>query len=334
MTVSPLRLGLYEPGPGTQASGVRREELTFRVPAGEDTWHIAAELLVPEGGADTVQVLLPGLTYDRRYWTVPGDYDYSAHMVRAGYAVLLLDRLGTGASSRPHGDDVNLDSHVEVVHHIVSQLRSGAVGGRAFSRVAVVGHSYGSGIALVEAARYQDVDALVITGMLHTTTSFYEKVDRVHDFFHPVGEDPLLAELGAPAEYLTQRPGRRAKMLEYAGGIDPDLSAHNERIKSTATWGEGNSLPETYRSEYSRAVSVPVLIVVGEHDALFSSADVGFAATSDSVRAFEKGYYAPGADLEAHVIAGCGHSLTIHRTAADCYALTRDWLDRTFPRSV
>ncbi|MHC0430234.1 alpha/beta hydrolase [Streptomyces sp. O3] len=311
---------------GATAPDVSREEITFDVEVAGETWPLAAELLVPAQGSDLVQVLLPGLTYDRRYWSIPGEYDYSAYMLRAGYAVLLLDRLGTGASGRPHGDDVNLDNHVASIHHVVSRLRTGTPGGHVFARVVTVGHSYGSGLAIIEAARHQDVDAVAITGMLHAQTSFYEKVDKVHDFFHPAGDDPLLASIGAPAEYLTQRPGRRARMLEYAGGIDPELSAYNELIKSTATWGEGRSLPETYRAEYSRAIDVPVLLVVGEHDALFAGADVGFAPESAAVHAFEKDYYGT-ADLTTHVVPGSGHSLTIHRGAPHFFALTRDWFD-------
>ena len=86
------------------ASATITEDLTFRVhPSGDPQaeWLIRGELRIPEGGSDTVQVLLPGLTYDRRYWNAPGKYDYAAHMLAAGYAVLLLDRLGTGGSSRP-----------------------------------------------------------------------------------------------------------------------------------------------------------------------------------------------------------------------------------------
>jgi pimeloyl-ACP methyl ester carboxylesterase len=219
---------------------------------------------------------------------------------------------------------------VESIHQAIAMLRSGTPAGHRFSRVVTVGHSYGSGIALVEAARHADVDGMVITGMLHTTTEFYEKVDKVHDFFHRASQDPLLADIGAPAEYLTQRPGRRARMLEFAGGIDPELSTYNEQIKSTATWGEGNSLPETYRPEHSRAVKVPVLVVVGEHDALFSSSDVGFAAQSEAVHTFEREYYAPEAELETHVVPGVGHSLNVHRGTVEFYDVARDWFDRRF----
>ncbi len=70
--------------------------------------------------------------------------------------------------------------------------------------------------------------------------------------------------------------------------------------------------------------------MVGEHDALFSSSAVGFAAQSESVHAFEREYYAPEARLETHVVAGVGHSLNVHRGASEFYDLTRDWFDRTF----
>lgn len=318
----------------TATTDVTAEDLVFSVrPAAEpDTeWLIHGRLLIPEQGARTVQVLLAGLTYDRRYWTVPGSYDYSAHMLRAGHAVLLLDRLGTGASSRPEAERVDVDSNVEVIHHVVQQLRSGTPDGHSFDTVVSVGHSFGSGLAIVEAARHADVDALVVTGMLHTTAPLY---DEVITFFHPASQDPVIADPALPKWYMTQRPGLRSRMLEHADGIDPELSRFNEEIKATATLGEGESLPQTYLPEYSRAVKVPVLLVVGEHDALFSSADVGFAARSEAVHDFEKDFYAPEAELETHVIAGTGHSLNLHRTAPDWYAIAEHWLDRKLTGSV
>ncbi|MER7758940.1 alpha/beta hydrolase [Streptomyces sp. NPDC097619] len=333
MTTTPVHPADLDPA-GAEDDGRIREDLTFRVrpaSAPDTEWQIRGELLVPAQGADTVQVLLPGLTYDRRYWTVPGRYDYAGHMLRAGYAVLLIDRLGTGASSRPAATDVTVDSNVETIHHVIQELRSGTPGGHSFDKVVSVGHSFGSGLAIVEAARHADVDALVVTGMLHTMAPLY---DEVINFFHPGSEDPVISDPDLPQWYMTQRPGLRARMLEHAEGIDPELSAHNELIKATATLGEGESLPQTYLAEYSQAVKVPVLLVVGEHDALFSSADVAFAADSESVHAFEQSFYAPEAELETHVIAGTGHSLTVHRTAPESYALTERWLNRKLSASA
>ena len=184
-------------------------------------------------------------------------------------------------------------------------------------------------MAIVEAAQHADVDALIITGMLHTTAPLY---DEVINFFHEASEDPVLAHLGTPEQYATQRPGLRARMLEFGPGMDPEMSTYNEQIKQTATIGEGESLPQTYLPEYSRVIKVPVLLVVGEHDALFSSKDVAFAAESSAVHAFEQHFYAPEAELEAHVVLGTGHSLNIHHTAPEWYALAGNWLDRKGPK--
>ncbi|GLW66946.1 alpha/beta hydrolase [Actinomadura rubrobrunea] len=294
-----------------------------------DAWEVAADLYLPDSPASTVQVLLPGLTYDRRYWTLPEPYNYAHHLCRAGYAVLAMDRIGTGASTRPPSEQVCTDNHVHVLHQIVQALRKGEHTDVAFDRVITVGHSYGSGIAIVEAARHQDVDGVVVSGMLHATTPLYEKVRA---FFHHASEDPILAPKappgGWPEWYMTQRPGYRARMLEHADTIDPEISAHNEQIKATATLGEGESLPMTYEAAYSRAIKVPVLVVVGEHDALFGGEGAGFPPETAAVHAFEESFYAPEARLETHVLPGAGHSLNLHRNATDWFEIVRKWADR------
>lgn len=319
--------------PGGEGSTPPGRPIRLNVsPAGKPDvrWELAGDLYLPAEGAapSTVQVLLPGLTYDRRYWTIPGPNNYAHHMARAGYAVLALDRIGTGQSSRPPALEVNTDNHVAVLHQVIQALRAGEIADLAFSGVVVVGHSYGSGIAIVEAAVHQDVDALIVSGMLHTTAPLYEKV---REFFHPASEDPVLAPTAPPEWpewYMTQRPGFRATMLEYAENIDPRMSRYNELIKSTATLGEGESLPQTYAPEYSRAVRVPVLLVVGQHDALFCGEQVGFGAVAGPVHDFEKSFYHPDASLETHVIPRSGHSLNLHANAPEWFEIARHWMAR------
>jgi pimeloyl-ACP methyl ester carboxylesterase len=316
------------PAEETDAPSVCRP-VTFQMSEGSGQtagWTVSGDLYLPRGRVpDTLQVLLPGLTYDRRYWTVPGANNYAHHMACAGYAVLAFDRIGTGLSSRPPADQVTLDNHVAVLHEMIGMLRAGEVGDQAFGRVVTVGHSFGSGIAIVEAARHNDIDALIVSGMLHATP-LYEKVI---DFFHPAAEDPVLGPTAPPPWpewYMTQRPGLRAKMLEYADNIDPRLSEYNELIKSTATIGEGLSLPETYKPEHSLAVKVPVLNVVGQHDALFSGEDVKFGADAAAVHEYESAFYSPEARLETHVIPASGHSLNIHRNAVEWFEIARQWI--------
>jgi pimeloyl-ACP methyl ester carboxylesterase len=312
----------------TNTVGRAAEDLDVRIrPSLDPTvgWMVRAELLVPAGGAATVQVLLPGLTYDRRYWQVPGEYDYVEFMLRAGYAVLALDRLGTGQSSRPPAHQVTVDSNVEVIHRVIQKLRHGTPSGHSFDQVVTVGHAFGSGLAIVEASRHTDVDAVVLTGMLHTTVPTYEEMT---DPFHAAAEDPILGDPDMPERYMTQKPGLRARMFEHAAGIDRQLSAYHELIKSTATIGEGETLPQTYLREHSVGVQCAVLLVVGEHDALLRGKDVEYPADSRSVQRFEQDFYAPEAELETHVIADTGHSLNLHRNARAGYQLTREWLDR------
>src|SRR4051812_49716274 len=75
-------------------------------------WVVRAELLVPAGGAATVQVLLPGLTYDRRYWQGPGGDSYAGVMLRGRYAGLPPGPGGTRASSPPPAPEGTRDSQL------------------------------------------------------------------------------------------------------------------------------------------------------------------------------------------------------------------------------
>jgi pimeloyl-ACP methyl ester carboxylesterase len=289
---------------------------------------VHAELFRPDGPLPrTVQLLVPGFTYDHRYWTVPGHYHYAAAMVRAGWAVLALDRIGTGASTRPAAREVTADSNTAVLHQVVQALRTGAAGLPTFDRVVTVGHSYGSGIVLMEAARHHDVAGAVVTGMLHTQAPLHA---RARQMFHQASDDPQLGAgnpAGYPVDYATHLPGKRAALLEAPGGVEPEVSEHNERIKSTATIGEGDTLAQTYDPAHSRALDVPTLVVVGEKDQLFSAGEDGRPEIEPALDR-ERGCFSPAAELEIAVVAGSGHALTIHRTAPDFFDVVREWADR------
>ena len=64
---------------------------------------MAGSLCAP-AGATTLQVLIPGGTYDRSYWNVgfdPNTHSFTKAQNDAGFATLAIDRLGTGKSSKP-----------------------------------------------------------------------------------------------------------------------------------------------------------------------------------------------------------------------------------------
>ncbi|MFE2041613.1 alpha/beta hydrolase [Streptomyces sp. NPDC059477] len=295
------------------------------------TWQLAAELFLPAGDPpDTVQLLLPGLTYDRRYWTAPGAHDYTRHAVAEGYAVLALDRPGTGGSTHPPADQVTVDSNVDAVHQVIGALRRGAPGVPSFRRVVAVGHSLGSGIAVIEASRHHDLDALVITGLLHAFGPLYAEAVPA---LHPAAEDELLAGTDLPENYLTTRPGRRAALYEHPDGVDPELSAYHERTKSTVTAGEGFTLDAIYQPEPAAGVDVPVLLVVGAQDRLFGGGQLS-TADAAAVVAHERKFYTGAPDLEAFTVPEAAHSLNVHRTAPSWYAAAHQWLGRRVPATA
>jgi pimeloyl-ACP methyl ester carboxylesterase len=276
--------------------------------------------LPPGPPPGTVQLLLPGLTYDSRYWTLPGPHDYVAAQLAAGHAVLALDRIGTGRSDRPPAADVTVEANLDAVHEVVAAIRGGALGIEVTTVVAV-GHSLGSGLAVLEAARHRDLDALVLTGLLHDLGPAYWDVVPA---LHPAAEDPVLGP-DQPDGYLTTRPGARSELYEHAGAVDEELAKWHEETKTTVTLGEGMTLEEIYAPDAAAAVTVPVLVVIGARDRLFGGGAVDPAAPW-AVRGFESSFYCAAPVVEAIVVPDAGHALNVHRDAADWYAAAARWI--------
>jgi pimeloyl-ACP methyl ester carboxylesterase len=281
---------------------------------------VHAELFLPEGDTPgSVQLLLSGLTYDSRYWTLPGENDYVAHQVRAGNAVLALDRIGTGRSGRPAAAEVTVDSNLAVVHQVVTALRARDAGLPAFGRVFLVGHSLGSGLALLEAGEHRDVDGIVLTSFLHHLGPLH---DQVISALYPAAIDPAFTADAPPEGYLTTQPGKRPELYEHPGNVTPELSKWHEETKSTVTLGEGGTLPRIYDPAAASVVDVPVLLVAGAADQIFG----GDALTgADAIRAYEQQFYSPAARLEVFVLPDAGHALNVHANAAAWFDAAASW---------
>src|SRR4051794_36678461 len=153
--------------------GLNLTEVTFRVSCADGEprdIEIYGQLCVPDGrDVNLVQVLLHGATYSSSYWDFPYQperYSYVEFMAAQGHATLAIDRIGCGRSTHPHSSRVDLDSNAHIVHQIVESLRAGD-STPAFETVVLVGHSYGTVVASREAAVYHDVDAVVLSSVLH-----------------------------------------------------------------------------------------------------------------------------------------------------------------------
>ncbi len=294
---------------------------------------VATTLCVPtNAGTPTVHLLLAGASYGRVYWDFPyrpETYSYVRSLTRAGYATLNVDRIGIGRSSRPPAEDVTIESNAYVAHQLVSALRRGRIGGVAFTRVISVGHSVGSGIAWVEAARYTDVDGVIITDAMHTPASgLWLGIAS----FYPGQVDPRFDSQDLPPGYMTTLPGRRGAIFYYEPGADPKVIARDEATKETVTAAELATLALSADPSVSSSIKVPVLSVVGEFDKNFC--DIPCSDPTSPAPARESEYYAQQACLEIFIAPRAGHDINLHRSAPVWYRKAIEWSARRVGRSA
>jgi pimeloyl-ACP methyl ester carboxylesterase len=303
--------------------------LTDPGPANQTMWG----QLCYRGGRepDTVQLLVHGATYNHLYWNFPygnGYYSYVDAATAAGYATFDIDRIGSGNSSHPPSADINLNSEAVSLHDAVTALRTGTVDGHAFQHVIMVGHSMGSLEAWIEAATYDDVDAVIITGALHALNP--NLLALVGSDVYPAVDDPKFANSGLDDGYLTTVPGTRGAVFYDATTADPAVVALDEATKDTSTVGELDGLvaleSEPAAEQPSLQINVPVLVVVGADDNIFCTGVALYnCASAASVRSYESQFYSPAAHLKVAVIPETGHDLALSTTAPVTDAVMIAW---------
>ena len=277
-----------------------------------------------------VQLLVHGATYNHLYWNFPdgnGYYSYVGAATAAGYATFDVDRIGAGNSSHPPSTSVDLTAGAVALHDAVTALRSGGVGGHAFRHVIAVGHSIGSVEIWLEAARYHDLSAVIVTSALHALSP---DIGALQSDLYPAADDPAFAGSGLDPGYLTTLPGTRESLFYDTATTNPAVVATDEGSKGVTTpaelAGAAAILGEPPAQQPSYQVTVPVLSVVGEDDNLFCTGVTAYdCASQQSVRSFESQYYSPAAHLKLVVIPGTGHDLALSTTAPVTDAIMLGW---------
>jgi len=306
---------------------------------------LLVKLCLPKGQTPRgVQLLVHGITYDHRYWNIadPEDpdadtYSWEHAAIRAGYATAAIDRLGSGDSSHPLSTFVDITSNATSVHNVVQALRAGAVaapGDRpvAFFRVALVGHSGGSVTGMIEASRFRDVDAVVLTGFSHKMN--LDAVANIAASSYPAVLDPQFAGTLLDPGYQTPRPGTH-RSLFYAPGTDVDqrIIERDEATKGTYTLEEIDNLPLALSTRLQ--VDVPVLLVNGTLDGIFCSQsllDLGTDCSSEARVVAQEGPFFPDApSVSSILVPGLGHDLNAFREARAAFQGANSWLQATMP---
>jgi pimeloyl-ACP methyl ester carboxylesterase len=296
--------------------------------------------LVPEGPAEhrlvgwlCAEVAFPGQTVviashpataDHNYWDWPDEgeaFSFVRAATAAGYAVFIYDRIGAGLSDRPAAALVTLASGAYVLEQLGAGLRDGSIGGNPFGSVVLLGNSYGTLISIFAAEVYGTFDGVVNTGVL--VGPHPQGLLELFALFHPVQNDPKFADAGLPLGYMTTVPGGRDTLF-YLPTAEPAVLARDEELKDTVTMPEAATFG--LWSAGTRVVDVPVLSVVGDRDFLFCRP----RCEPDGLEAGKEPlFWGPETCFELQLVNDAGHSLQLHRHAADAFhGILIDWLGR------
>jgi pimeloyl-ACP methyl ester carboxylesterase len=300
------------------------------------TERVFAKLCLPPGQMpSSVQLLVHGITYTHQYWDFPDPagasdrYSYVSAALNAGFATLAIDRIGGGESSRPPGMAVTLEANAYVVHQVVQALRKGwrlgASGTVRFSKVLLVGHSYGSFTAWYEASDYQDVDGVILSGVSHFLTP--GAVARIIPSLYPAALEPLFWGRWYPdLAYLTTRPNTRYRTFYEPGPVTAQVLERDEKTKGTVTLSEFDTFPLILARPLD--IRVPVLLFNGTEDRLFCGpqrlgADCSSGEALVAMEAPRLGPHVPC--VEGHVLEGAGHALNTLLTAPEWFEVAQTW---------
>ncbi|WP_442861013.1 alpha/beta hydrolase [Amycolatopsis sp. CA-230715] len=323
----------FLPAPGVaQAAGSSCREISFPVTLVLTPQTIRGTLCVPDGGANTVHVLVPGGTYNRSYWDIgyePEIRSYRRAMNEAGYATLAIDRLGTGTSSVPLSVLLTTITEAGTVHEVIGQLKSGERGPR-FAKVVLGGHSYGSAIAIVEAATFHDVDGVLITGLAHRVN--VGGAIPVFASMYPAALDPKFAGDGHDPAYITSLPGTRYSLFHRPGPEVPGAIAFDESTKDTSVETQALDLFALgVITPYSLLIDKPVMIALGQ-DTVFCGLLATDCSSADGIKQTEQLYYSPAANLHTYALQGYGHAINYAPNARDYFRAVADWADQEVGR--
>lgn len=306
-------------------------------PTDPTIYHIFGQLCSqgsPEG--KTVQFVVHGITYDHNYWDwplSPQKYSYVRKATDAGYVTFNIDRIGIGLSDHPLSSLVTLQSNAFVVHQLVQDLRTGQIGGTQFSKVVLVGHSFGAVIALYEQYTYADSNAIILSGFAHAPNP--AGVGEAIADIYPASQDPKFANSNFPGTYLTTIPGTRGTLFYNLIDADPAVIALDENLKQTLTAEELATAPTADDPAVSLAIHVPVLIADGQYDLLFCNTSIGLSCDdSAAILAREQADFSPQACLETFVLPNSGHDVNLHLNAKSWFNAANDWVNRRVGSSV
>lgn len=260
--------------------------------------------------AGPVLVCLPGGTYSRGYWdlNVPGHFGYSFADFAAenGYAVVTIDPLGTGESSKPERD-FDFADIAAALACAICELPA-LTGDHA--RPVALAHSLGGYLAITQQALFSSYTALAILGCTnHHVAQLNLDPAFIARAATPQGRAALADEiLAALPRHYFEGPREHLQSWFHLADVPADLTeADSVATKSVVPRVFGTAMIPGIVAEHAARVDVPVLLAYGDVD------------VSPDPRA-EAGLYPRSRDITTVILADSAHC---HNMASSRHRLWR-----------
>ncbi len=269
-------------------------------------------------GADAgaVLVCLPGGTYSRDYWDLdfPGHrrYSFADFATENGYAVVTIDPLGTGESSKPVRDFGFIDIATALAR-AVSAL-PGSTGNHA--PAVAVAHSLGGYLAITQQSLFSSYAALAVLGCTNQHVAQLNLgPEMIARSATPQGRAELAREiLSALSEPYFEGPREYLQSWFHLADVPAEVvRADCVTAKSVVPRVFGTAMIPGIVAEHAAQVEVPVFLGYGVVD------------VSPDPRA-EAGLYRKSPDITTFVLADSAHC---HNMASSRHRLWRRLLDWT-----
>lgn len=258
-------------------------------------------------------LLVHGGTYDHRYWDAPSingvDYSYARYAAAQGYTVVAIDQLGAGESTAPDGDLTQVAPLANTVHQVAEQLRADRTLFGPCDQLVYVGHSLGTATTVYAQGTYHDADAIAATGWSQA------------DLDLPVS--PALFAALATTPYFAIPPELRAPLFYYPPNSDPAVIEYdNTSLVNLVSRGlifDAFTLIGNPAASRAAQVSEPVLVQLGEFDALFPA---------PAAAPTEVAQWTSSPDVSFAAVPDAGHDLNLHLNNRVAWSQIDQWLDR------
>jgi pimeloyl-ACP methyl ester carboxylesterase len=281
------------------------------------TYPVHGSLVAPrsvlDASAPAATLYLHGLGYASfffRFQDVPG-YDYGRQQATVGHASFFIDRLGNPAhDDLPDGNLSCFPAQADMADQIIKAIRAGSYDTTdravAFKRVLLAGHSAGGFITEVTQYSFKSADAVAIIGYTD-----YPSPLALSTFF-AAGQDCLTAPqhahgtTGAP----NYAPFGRTD-ADFAAGhfydIDPAVAAAALARHNRDPCGDLTNALQALLGNHlmTSTIAVPVLVIGGLNDALFSPPTGQLQAQTA---------YPSSPDVSLVTLPDTGHAVTLGRT--------------------